>query len=297
MKGDQITWTDTEATCWRWANETVRRLRSLQQTGPETKVTSHWVYEKVHLKDSGNHYSRESWRNDRLVDDLRRYFHRMVPEEGWRRADDGSLLSPDGISVVVSDTTEGISEDGLRYTPQVHLYGMPGWHLVTSPQGNPRDSRVRFYIPNLANTTALPVLTQHLQSRAYQWHLKIRTDICDPRPDRMVLYVDESIARVAADELHDIAEDVPAGLGEVELPTFCWSTSGGLGYAPDLPNGQAISFGQSISRTISDHLAKNCEEADWKNLHEALETEHLAAVLLRQVEGILGLTRTRKGKE
>ncbi len=292
----QGVWADTETTCWRWAAETMKRVRALGSS-PGTLVTSHWVYQRIHLKDSGNHYARENWRNDRLVNDLRHYFHGMTPEEGWQRAADGSLLSPEGISIILPGATEYMSDEVLRLTPQVHLYGMPGWHLVTSPQGNPLGPRVRFYVPGLANTAALPVLSRHLQSREYKWHLKIRSDICDPRPDRVVLYVDESAARTAADELYEIIVDVSPDRSELELPTFCWSSSEGLGYAPDLPNGHTMSFGQMISQTISDYLVKKCSDADWRNLQEALETKNLTEVLLRQIERILGVTSTVKGKE
>lgn len=293
----QNIWLNIEEVCSLWAEESIKYFNSITSSkSGDIKLTSHTIYQKVHLRCSSNRYYRNNMRNDQLIEQLSKNFSGTTDENGWKVMPGGELLSPEGIKILAPELAKNRQmSQGTLSVPQVHLYGMPGWHLITSKLGFPDSTRVRFYLPVMVDNELLNSLAKYLQGCDYQWHLKIRTDISDPRPDRVVLYVAAAAAHIALADLNKIAHEQDNKEINNLPPTFCWSSSSGFGYAPDPSVETGASFGQLISQVVSDYLSGASQLfPPLGQQHELQTADQLAKVLYREIEYLLEKDRLRE---
>ena len=273
-------WENNLEVCFNWASEALKTIKD-QKVNDEFQLSIAWIYQNVHLKGAGNHYQRGRWDNDALINMLLDLFAKEVKNDRWKHINDLTFLSPEGVEVEFSQESRYLANKEI-FTPQVHLYGMPGWHLVTSIHGFPQGKRIRFYLPTFANLQSLPKLALLLQNLTCKWHLKIRTDICDLRPDRLVLYIDESSANTMKEQLYSLAEKLETP--KESLPVFSWNYFEKIGYAPDLISGTE-SFGQYISRVVFKYV-EGLSNVDKSNA-EKKDLDELSILLLQAIQSIL----------
>lgn len=273
-------WENSLEVCSDWASEALKTIKT-QKVNDESQLSIAWIYQNVHLKGTGNHYQRGRWDNDALINILLDFFAKEVKNGRWKHINDLIFLSPEGVKVEFLQESRYLDNKEI-FTPQVHLYGMPGWHLVTSIHGFPLGKRVRFYLPTFANLQSLPKLALLLQSLTCKWHLKIRTDICDLRPDRLVLYTDESSANAMKEQLYSLAEKLETP--KESLPVFSWNYFEKIGYAPD-PISGTESFGQFISRVVFKYI-EGLSNGDKSNAKKK-DLDELSMLLLQATQSIL----------
>ena len=129
MMESQNIWLNIEGVCSLWAEESIKYFNSVK-SNKSGEITSHTIYQKVHLRCSSNHYYRNNMRNDQLIEQLSKNFSGTTVENGWKVTPEGDLLSPEGIKILAPELAKNRQvSQGTLSVPQVHLYGMPGWIL------------------------------------------------------------------------------------------------------------------------------------------------------------------------
>lgn len=221
------------------------------------KPSAEWVYWNIHLRGQSGARQLDLACDEELVGVLRAVGAGDFPQRGWCLLDKSVGVSPQGVHVSFNEdelNRRRISDTAILM-PRLHLNGMPGWHLLTSIAGAPKGKRIRYYVPGCSNVDRLGLLIEMLNPTNARWTLKVRSNAQDIRPDRLVVYIEDSDFELVNEVLQAIGSQSSSS-ENTTLPLFCWPVADGAGAAPDSPLDPLKSLGQEVGLILSAALAK-----------------------------------------